>query len=543
MISLPVTTKNRLKRLPQLPHVWEGDRVSVGGIMDNIDPEVAEDSDCVIWLDGSDGFVRSMDIVRNTMGQDAMIRCLIKAIENPQNPAQPARPTKIIVKDRELQFLLRGVLQDLDIKVEYQSHLPLIKELWENFYTLRPNKKNNISSDLLNAIEKIALSSIWENQPWDIISEEEIIKITIGHWNIDELYLCVMGMLGEEFGVIMYRSLESLKKFRQTILDLGDSAEEGQLESAFLQQDCWFLNFSEDDDDEFTLFKENFYTNVRPVFGSIHPYEGIRSLKEEEEALPIYIALKALAKFVDECDNQVLDDTDDIIQRQYRFKIPQQKSFVKVNLTTMPEFTKDLETMWDEDDDDDQNENDGDISPAENKFYRVDQDFIPEGTIISFSTLNSSALLAFENKCDDYEQLTSITKNTKQKKFPVIILQTTRPKAKSIIEQLKSENGIKNIALPMGHNQYDEPEYSLGILETPAESLYLFSQYLNNGKISSPINKIEEWKTQVDKYDRNCAVIIAMGATGASRGKPRDKDLLYLFSCQLTDQYQLKMDE
>ena len=319
MIFLPATTKNRLKRLPQLPHVWEGDRVSVMGIMDNVDPEVAEESDCVIWLDGSDGFVRSMDIVRNTMGNEAIVRCLIKAIENPQNPAQPARPSKIIVKDRELQFLLRGVLQDLNIKVEYQAHLPLIKELWENFHTLRPSKKTNITPELLSAVETVALSSIWENQPWDIISEEEIIKISLHHWNIDNLYLCVMGMLGEEFGVIMYRSLDSLKSFRQTILDLGDSPQEGQLEAAFLQQDCWFLNFSEDEDEELSFFESDRHSRVRPVFGSIHPYEGIRSLKEDEEALPVYIALKALAKFVQECDYQLLEETDDLIERNYRF--------------------------------------------------------------------------------------------------------------------------------------------------------------------------------------------------------------------------------
>ena len=156
MISLPITTKNRLKRLPQLPHVWEGDRVSVQGIMDNIEPEVAEDSDCVIWLDGSDGFVRSMDIVRSNMGNEAMVRCLIKAMENPQNPAQAARPSKIIVNNRELQFLLRGVLQDLEIKVEHQSELPLIKELWENFNTIRTSKETNISPQLFSAIEKLA---------------------------------------------------------------------------------------------------------------------------------------------------------------------------------------------------------------------------------------------------------------------------------------------------------------------------------------------------------------------------------------------------
>ncbi len=144
-------------------------------------------------------------------------------------------------------------------------------------------------------------------------------------------------------------------------MGLGDSPEEDQLEAAFLQQDCWFLNFSGDEDEDLSLtYHQKDHSQVKPIFGSIHPYEGIRSLKEEEEVLPIYIALKALARFMEECDrNLLLEDAEEPIEREYKFKIPLSKSFLKIKLTTRPEFTDYLEEMWDEgmdDEDDDDKE-------------------------------------------------------------------------------------------------------------------------------------------------------------------------------------------
>lgn len=137
------------------------------------------------------------------------------------------------MKDRELQFFLRGVLQDLDIKVDYQPELPLLDELWVNFQNNKPQSNTHISRKLISALEDVALSLIWKQQPWQFLSEEEIIRIDINQWNIDSLYACVMGMLGQEFGIILYRSLDSLKSFRQRVIDLSESEEEGELESTF----------------------------------------------------------------------------------------------------------------------------------------------------------------------------------------------------------------------------------------------------------------------------------------------------------------------
>ncbi len=533
MTSLPTSTQNRLQRLAKIPHIWEGDRLSVLGIMENIEPDTAEQSDCIVWLDASDGMVRSMDIVPSNMGQEAMVRALIKAIENPQNPAQPARPHKIVVKNRELQFLLRGVLQNLDIKVDYQPNLPVINELWHNFHTLRQENESSISSKLLSQLENLALSSVWENQPWDIISEEEIIKITINNWGIESLYICVMGMLGQEFGILLYRSIESLKNFRQTMIDLGESPEDVSLEEAFLQQDCWFLNFSEPEENELTYNPKALFQGVKPIFGSIHPYEGVRSIKETEEVLPIYLALKALDKFINEFDEELLQETQPVINRKYKLKIPLQKSYLNVDLTTMPEFTQDLEKMWDSELD----ENDDSLL--------IDTELIPKGTFVIFQNITNDRLQLIQNHFNSGLSSGQIDRLQQQIKknpnFPVIILQTTRSKAKNLISQLQTHEGIAKIVFAQGHDTTENEKYDLGILQSGDNNLYLFAEIFNDYSDVYSLDNIASWKKQVDKKQPYCGVIIAMGATGASAGNPQVKDLLCVFYTQLKDDRDLLM--
>ena len=108
-----------------------------------------------------------------------------------------------------------------------------------------------------------------------------------------------MGMLGREYGVILYRSLASLKQFRQSALE-EKSME--RLEKAFLSQDCWFLSYEladdeeDDDEDDYDLASAA-PSQIHPVFGSVHPYEGIRPYLDEEEAITVYLALIALLRF------------------------------------------------------------------------------------------------------------------------------------------------------------------------------------------------------------------------------------------------------
>ena len=184
----------------------------IGEMLDNLEPELKSNGQCIVWVDGSEGFIRTMDVVKGNTGPEAMVRALLKAIEKPQSPAEPARPHKVVVRDRELQFFLRGALQGLDIDVDYQGDLPLLDELWNNLQQVQPQKVGNIPPQLLEKLEERAIALMWEQAPWTLLAEYNLIEIKINAYNVESLYACVMGMMGQEFGVIFYRSLDSMKK-------------------------------------------------------------------------------------------------------------------------------------------------------------------------------------------------------------------------------------------------------------------------------------------------------------------------------------------
>lgn len=139
MTALNHSTQRRLKQLPCVPSVWEGDRRRLNrGAQSSMDwPDAntssASEGDCILWVDGSQGIVRAMDVVPLETGPEAVVRTLLKAMEYPHNPASPARPQKIVVRDREILFFLRGVLQDMDIALDYVPDLPLIDEIFHSF--------------------------------------------------------------------------------------------------------------------------------------------------------------------------------------------------------------------------------------------------------------------------------------------------------------------------------------------------------------------------------------------------------------------------
>ncbi len=538
MDSLPPNTKNRLQRIPQIPHVWEGDRLPIAGVMDNLEPDLVENGECIIWVDGSEGFVRSMEVVHSNAGLEVMVRSLLKAIETPHSPAQPARPQKIVVKNRELQFFLRGALQDLDIQVDYQTELPLLDELWQNFQSVNQSADlGEIRPELMAELREIAVSRIWEQQPWEFLAESDIIKIEINNYNVGSVYACIMGMMGQECGVILYRSLDSLKKFRELAITIEEDASETELESAFLNQDCWFINFVPLEDEEDDSLMD---TDAKPIFGSIHPYEGIRPLRDEEELIPICLALQSLGEFI--TDHEIELDLEPIpaLNDNYQIPISWEKTSVKINVSTLPELTAELEEMLDDEDDyeddydydydylDDDDDDDDDLMIA--------ADLIPPDSIISFVMLSADFLKMIYNQSFSTIMTSNLNQTIVDKiekyELPCVMVQTSRPKAKVIIERLETEGGIDYILFNKGSDRESNIDFNLGILQTEMGEFHLFCQFAESS--TSFQKAFSKWKQQVSLVNDRCAFVVAMGVTGASKGNPKAKDILGVFFAEST---------
>ena len=519
MTSFNRSTSRRLKKLTQIPSVWEGDRRPLSSPSQHSDSEAK--GECILWVDYSQGVVRGMDVVASDIGPEAIVRTLMQAMEHPQSPARPARPQRIVVKDREIQFYLRGVLQDLDIAIDYAPELPLIDELFRGFADILDSQTPDLPPQYAQILREKAFA-IWQAAPWEFLEEQQILSIEINKWDVGTLYASVMGMLGMEYGILFYRSEESLKQFRAAVLTDEESTE--HLEEAFLKQDCLFLTFesvdeTDEDEDEEDDLADLPLSEIDPTFGNIHPLEGLRSVLYDEEALVILVAIESLSRFIRDHRRQLHEDIFPTLGRRYRISLPQSEESTKsvpVTVSTMPQLAAELEEMAGFGIDGEEINN--------LDFQSLRDDLIPEDSFLSLGVV-SWEILDSLRKGVSYHQASEIKQVGDG--LPVILIQTSRPKAKTVIERIEAAGGLRAICFNPGADLFDGDRYDLGLLQTQNNELFLFGEFLDEDPIHVEARK--KWNQRCKNTQGYCGLIIAKGLTGASRGNPQLRDMMALF--------------
>lgn len=515
MTSLTPATRRRLQQIRQVPSVWEGDRRPlVPGFASAMDADPDAQGECILWVDGVEETVRAMDVVPADAGPEVMVRSLLRAIESPHGGnVKPARPQRIIVGDRETQFYLRGVLQDLDIIVDYSADLPLIDEIFRGMQEIAENQIPALPPDQEEALLKAA-NDLWEDAPWDLLDEEKILAVELNYGDVETLYVSILGMLGMEYGILMYRSLDSLKQFRQRVLAAGEETE--GLERAFLDQDCFFVTFNDAD------FIENgngsLTPTAEPTFGSLHPLEGMRPMLYEEEAMVVRVALIALHRFFEQNLSDL--DVDNFPERVGRYRIPNPKDAkqkVTVQVKTLPEVAAELSEMGA-----DQQE---DASPG-NPLPVLRDDLIPDDSFYSLGAMPISVLEMLRTTAKVYQKSETALPD-KVDEFPMILIQTTRPKAMELIDGLQAAGGLEAICFNSGEDPFLGEKYDLGILKTGNGELHLFGEFHDADPVH--IQAKQKWNKRCKKTKGICGLVIAKGLTGSTRGNPDLKDMLALF--------------
>ncbi|MFZ4638781.1 MAG: DUF6930 domain-containing protein [Nodosilinea sp.] len=542
MTRLNRITIDRLKQIPRTATVWEGDRRPMHhlGEEDQVPwGRHGEDSDCIVWLDSGHGKVRGIGIVPASSGYEPVVRTLIQAIEAPQGALPPARPQKVVVCNRELQFYLRGALQDLDIVVDYEPDLPLIDDLFSALQQSRPLTEAQLPHRHAEAMLAKAME-IWELAPWHSLNEQQILAVELNHWDVDTLYVSVLGMGGVEYGLLMYRSLASLTQFRERVL-LGEQSSK-QMQEAFLEQDCLFLNFELFSDQEATLpsLQDRHWSKmvdapdiVEPDFGSIHPLEGMRSQLAEQEGAILLVVLEAIKRFFSKYRSQLESPAYGNLKGTYQIANPEKSlgSSLKVTVKTLPELTHALTVQTDRAFADD-------FSPGSG-LPALRDDYIPQGTLVMLVQFENSWLqqlrqnraIAYQSQSKaDYGQAITV---------PAIILQTSRPKAKTLVGQLQRAGGIQAICFNPGRDPIEKISFNLGLFQTGDGDMHLFAEY----DVSQPEVKqlLESWEAWQRTSKGSCLVIVATGLTGQTRGKPDLKDMVAVFEahCRTPQDLQL----
>jgi hypothetical protein len=184
-------------------------------------------------------------------------------------------------------------LQDLDITVDYAEGLPIIDEIFESLQQPDELAESPLPPDWEAALNQQA-QQLWDNAPWNHLGDDQILKIELNQWSLGTLYVSVLGMAGLEYGLLIYRSLDSLTQFRKTATESDLTTR--QMQQAFLSQDCLFLNFELVREETAAPllplpWMQSAPSEVIPEFGSLHPLEGLRHTLELEEAAALRVCL------------------------------------------------------------------------------------------------------------------------------------------------------------------------------------------------------------------------------------------------------------
>lgn len=533
MAALNPSTIRRLQKLQQVPSVWEGDRRPIySDSSSSQELEAETTNECIIWVDGSHGMVRAMDMVTSDIGPEAIVRTLLRAMENPQSPAPAIRPQKIVVKDREIQFFLRGVLQDLGITIDYVPDLPLIDEIFQGLQEVAENRPPHLPPEYAEALVEKAYQ-IWDDAPWEILGEHQIISIELNQWDIKNLYVCVLGKLGMDYGILLYRSLDSLKRFRQRVA-YEKSYE--NLEEAFLGQDCLFITYDnlqeedDDDDDSEEIDLQNLSASeIQPNFGNLHPLEGLRSVLYEEEAATTLVAIEALHRFLRSCRKKMTGNKFPSINSRYRIPIPESEQVISVKVATMPEVAEELYEMAAEAD------LEGD-EELEIEMPMLKNDLVPANSFLSLGVVPWDTVAYLRDNTKLY-QAAEVDIKSSGEGLPIVLIQTSLPKATKLIDDLQEAQGLHGIGFNLGEDPMEETNYDLGILKTYDGVLHLFGEFMQHDPVHQEAK--QKWDKRCKATHGWCGLIIARGITGASRGQPDFKDMMALFEVRFLSTQEL----
>lgn len=491
-------------------------------------PEADEDEcDCIMWIDGNQGYVRSVDMVSAESGYEAIVRSLIQAIEHPQGAAEPSRPRKVIVNDRELQFFLRGVLQGLDIDVVYGAKLPWVDEIFDHLLSQVGEPSSTLPAAYDEGLRQKALA-LWHQAPWYRLSEQELLAVEVNRWDTDTLYISILGMADVDYGLLFYRSLESLLQFRERVLscdrtdsELSDGMSPQMLQQIFLTQDCFFLNYAverprqpEPDDYE---------------FGSIHPLEGMRHDLDEAEAATLIVVLDALQKFFQQADDPL--DVLEPIEKTLQVPNPMAAdSPCTVKVMSLPEVSANLMA---------ETEEILDMGEEMINLPILQDDLIPDGALILLTKLSAEQLKPLRTDTAYYQAFAQ-GKSGSKAAWPVVIIQTSRPKAQNLIEQIKDLGGIQAMCFNPGHDPFNQLTFHLGIWQTGDQSLHLFHEY-NMGD-QQHRQALDKWNHQQGKSRGRCGIMIAAGVTGRNRGNPQPRDILAFLEVEFCPPEKLNLE-
>jgi hypothetical protein len=292
------------------------------------------------------------------------------------------------------------------------------------------------------------------------------------------------------------------------------------MEEAFLGQDCLFLTYETNSDEDEESFDEEDFDFLefeppvlKPVFGNLHPLEGIRSFLYEEEAVAFLVIMEALHRFIKQHRRKLMGDNFPAITSRFKIPAPDTGETVSIKVATLPEVAEELFSMVDDDGE-----------PPFGDLPIIRDDLVPENSFLSLGVVPWEMVEQMRSQVEHFQtgQPTQAGEG-----LPVILIQTSRPKAKQMIEAIEATGGVTGICFNPGADPFMGDRYDLGLFQTENGELHLFGEFEEDDPTHLQARK--KWDQRCKKTKGYCGLVIAKGLTGASRGNPSIKDMMALF--------------
>jgi hypothetical protein len=376
---------------------------------------------------------------------------------------------------------------------------------------------------------------LWQTEPWQGLWDHQVIAIKLERWDLDTLYAIVMGRMGLERGVIFYRSESSLVNFRQRIV-AGSSEDE--IEETFLHQDCLFNLFETPEPSDETFGSRNIFLKspnsqpqMQPIYGTLHPLEGGRPYLYDEEAIALTVALEAFNKFWQQYGKRLahkfieVSSTYNIYAPSLDNEVEEQ---IEVSVRTMPDLASELHQLAASED----------VDLDDDDSLTIHEDLFPDNALIDMVSLPWENV-DFLRDANIYKQMGDRSPcdiaNRKGEGVPALLIQTSRPKALGLINQIKDFDGIKSLCFNPAEDFFGN-QCQLGLMVMGNADIHLFGEF---DKSTLNGDHFKRWKQRAKNCKGNVAVIIAMGNTGATKGKPAPRHVLGYYELKLIDAKEL----
>jgi hypothetical protein len=172
-------------------------------------------------------------------------------------------------------------------------------------------------------------------------------------------------------------------------------------------------------------------------------------------------------------------------------------------------------------------ENDDDLFNAMSMLRSLRDDLIPVDSFLSLGVV-SWEMVEYLRQSVTHQQVSPVTQEGDG--LPVILVQTSRPKAKTVIEKIQAAAGLKGICFNPGADAFEGDRYDLGILQTNNGEMFLFGEFLEDDPVH--VAARQKWNERCKNTKGYCGLIVARGLMGATRGNPQLRDMMALFEAR-----------